>query len=145
MKLYGGIDLHSNNSYIVLIDSGGTVIQRSRVGNEIGLVLRSLAPYREQIDSLAVESTYNWYWLVDGLKAAGYAVKLANPSAMQQYQGLKYSDDRSDARRLAEMVRGGLAHGLHFPGSPGRCGTCCARGSFLFIEWDAQSSGRSRI
>ena len=47
MKLYGGIDLHSNNSYIVLMDSGGTVIQRSRVGNEIGLVLRSLAPYRE--------------------------------------------------------------------------------------------------
>ena len=108
MKLYGGIDLHSNNSYIVLMDSGGTVVQRSRVSNEIGLVLRSLAPYREQIDSLAVESTYNWYWLVDGLKAAGYAVKLANPSAMQQYSGLKYSDDRSDARWLAEMLRLGI-------------------------------------
>jgi transposase len=108
MKLYGGIDLHSNNSYIVLMDSGGTVVQRSRVGNEMGLVLRSLAPNREQIDSLAVESTYNWYWLVDGLKAAGYAVKLANPSAMQQYQGLKYSDDRSDARWLAEMLRLGI-------------------------------------
>jgi transposase len=108
MKLYGGIDLHSNNSYIVLMDSGGTVVQRSRVGNEIGLVLRTLAPYREQIDSLVVESTYNWYWLVDGLKAAGYAVKLANPSAMQQYQGLKYSDDRSDARWLAEMLRLGI-------------------------------------
>jgi transposase len=67
-----------------------------------------LAPYREQIDSLVVESTYNWYWLVDGLKAAGYAVKLANPSAMQQYQGLKYSDDRSDARWLAEMLRLGI-------------------------------------
>ncbi|HET6961538.1 MAG TPA: transposase, partial [Terriglobia bacterium] len=108
MKLYGGIDLHSNNSYMVLIDSGGTVVQRSRVGNEIGLVLGSLAAYQGQIDSLAVESTYNWYWLVDGLKAAGYAVKLANPSAMQQYQGLKYSDDRSDARWLAEMLRLGI-------------------------------------
>jgi len=108
MKLYGGIDLHSNNSYIVLIDSGGTVVQRGRVGNEIGRVLQSLALYREQIESLVVESTYNWYWLVDGLKRAGYQVKLANPSAMQQYQGLKYSDDRSDARWLAEMLRLGI-------------------------------------
>ena len=105
MKLYGGIDLHSNNSYIVLIDSGGAVIERSRVGNDIERVLRTLAPYREQIESLVVESTYNWYWLVDGLTEAGYRVKLANPSAMQQYQGLKYSDDRSDARWLAEMLR----------------------------------------
>jgi transposase len=108
MKLYGGIDLHSNNSYIVLIDSEGTVVQQSRVSNDIGLVLQSLGPYREQVDSLVVESTYNWYWLVDGLKAAGYPVKLANPSAIQQYQGLKYSDDRSDARWLAELLRLGI-------------------------------------
>ena len=108
MKLYGGIDLHSNNSYIVLMDSGGAVVERNRVANEIGLVLRTLAPYREQIESLVVESTYNWYWLVDGLKGAGYSVKLANPNAMQQYQGLKYSDDRSDARWLAEMLRLGI-------------------------------------
>ena len=108
MKLYGGIDLHSNNSYIELIDDRGAVMMRSRVSNEIGLVLQTLAPYQERIDSLAVESTYNWYWLVDGLKAAGYAVKLANPSAMQQYAGLKYSDDRSDARWLAQMVRLGI-------------------------------------
>jgi transposase len=108
MKLYGGIDLHSNNSYVVLIDDRGTVTMRSRVGNEIGRVLQTLQPYREQIDSLVVESTYNWYWLVDGLKAAGYAVKLAHPSAMEPYQGLKYSDDRSDARWLAEMLRLGI-------------------------------------
>jgi transposase len=108
MKLYGGIDLHSNNSYIVLIDDRGAVIMRSRVSNEIGRVLQTLASYRQQIDSLGVESTYNWYWLVDGLKAAGYAVKLANPSAMQQYAGLKYSDDRNDARWLAEMLRLGI-------------------------------------
>ena len=108
MKLYGGIDLHSNNRYIVLMDSGGTVVQRNRVGNDIGLVLQTLARYQEQIESLVVESTYNWYWLVDGLKGAGYRVKLANPSAMQQYQGLKYSDDRSDARWLAERLRLGI-------------------------------------
>ena len=131
MKLYGGIDLHSNNSYIVLIDGGGTVIERSRVANELGLVLQTLGPYREQIDSLAVESTYNWYWLVDGLKAASYAVKLANPSAMQQYAGLKYSDDRSDARWLAEMLRLGiLPTGYIYRKPNGPCGICCGSEAF---------------
>jgi len=108
MKLYGGMDLHSNNSYRVLIDESGAVVQRSRVGNEMGRVLQTLEAYREQIDSLVVESTYNWYWLVDGLKAAGYQVRLAHPSALQPYEGLKYSDDRSDAHWLAEMLRLGI-------------------------------------
>ena len=63
-----------------------------------------------------VESTYNWYWLVDGLMEAGYRVHLANPAAMQQYSGLKYSDDHSDARWLAHMLRlGVLPEGYIYP------------------------------
>ena len=30
---------------------------------------------------------------------------LANPAAIQQYSGLKYTDDRSDARWLAHRLR----------------------------------------
>ena len=54
---------------------------------------------------MVVESTYNWYWLVDGLMEAGYRVHLANPAAIQQYSGLKYTDDHSDARWLAHLLR----------------------------------------
>jgi len=57
---------------------------------------------------LVVESTYNWYWLVDGLMAAAYRVHLANPAAIQQYSGLKYMDDDSDARWLAHLLRLGV-------------------------------------
>jgi transposase len=32
---------------------------------------------------VVVESTSNWYWLVDGLMEADYRVHLANPAAMQ--------------------------------------------------------------
>jgi len=52
-----------------------------------------------------VESTYNWYWLVDGLQANDYPVVLANPSAMKQYNGLKHTDDKSDAFFLSELSR----------------------------------------
>jgi transposase len=54
---------------------------------------------------IVVESTYNWYWLVDLLMEEGYRVHLANPSRVQQYSGLKHGDDEDDAFWLAEMLR----------------------------------------
>jgi len=55
-----------------------------------------------------VESTSNWDWLVDGFMEAGYRVHLANPAAIQQYSGLKSTDDHSDARWLAHLLRLGV-------------------------------------
>jgi transposase len=57
------------------------------------------------LERVAVESTYNWYWLVDGLQALNYPVALANPAAMQQYSGIKHADDTNDAFFLAELLR----------------------------------------
>ena len=108
MKLYGGIDLHSNNSVVALLDEEDRVVYRKRLPNDAAGVLEALAPYREAIVGLVVESTYNWYWLVDALMEAGYAVHLANTAAMVQYSGLKYSDDDSDAAWLAKLLRLGL-------------------------------------
>lgn len=60
-----------------------------------------------------VESTYNWYWLVDGLKDAGFDVKLANTVAMKRYDGLKHSDDQDDAAFLAHLLMTwNFTHGL---------------------------------
>jgi transposase len=63
-----------------------------------------------------VESTYNWYWLVDGLQSAGHKLHLANPSAIQQYEGLKHTDDKWDSFWLAHMLRLGiLPEGYIYP------------------------------
>ena len=40
-----------------------------------------------------------------GLRAAGYATLLANPAKIDQYSGLKHSDDTHDAFFLAELLR----------------------------------------
>jgi transposase len=108
MKLYGGIDLHSNNNVVALLDEEDHVVLRAHLANEAQGVLDTLAPHREAIVGLVVESTYNWYWLVDALMEAGYRVHLANTAAIVQYSGLKYSDDDSDARWLAKLLRLGL-------------------------------------
>ena len=108
MKLYGGIDLHSNNSVIALSDEEDKIVYRRRLANDLQLVLGELEPYGAAIEGLVVESTYNWYWLVDGLMEAGYRVHLANTAAIVQYRGLKYADDDSDACWLAKLLRLGL-------------------------------------
>ena len=106
--LYAGIDLHSNNSVVVVMDAVGKVVYRRRMENDLRRIEQALAPYRAGLSAVVVESTFNWYWLVDGLMAAGYAVKLANTTAIQQYSGLKHTDDDSDAEWLAEMRRLGI-------------------------------------
>jgi len=102
MKLYGGIDLHSNNCVLVLIDEEDRVVYERRLRNDLALILRELGPYRKKLTGLVVESTYNWYWLVDGLMEAGFGVRLANTAAIKQYEGLKHTDDRHDAGYLKE-------------------------------------------
>jgi transposase len=89
MALYGGMDLHANNSVVVLINEQDEVLSRKRFPNELSTILEQLAPYQTALKGLVVESTDNGYWLVDGLMEAGYRVHLANPAAMQQYEGLK--------------------------------------------------------
>src|SRR5919204_5538792 len=116
MPLYGGIDLHANNSVIVLLNEQDKVIYRKRLSNDLPTILGQLDSYRPEIKGLVVESTYNWYWLVARLMEVGYRVHLANPAAIQQDSGLKYSDDHSDARWLAHLLRlGVLPEGYIYP------------------------------
>ena len=116
MKLYGGIDLHANNSVVVLLDEADHQVYQQRLRNDLPEILGQLAPYQPELAGLVVESTDNWYWLVAGLMEAGYRVHLANPAAMQQYAGLKHTDDHSDARWLAHMLRlGVLPEGYIYP------------------------------
>jgi transposase len=105
---YCGIDLHSNNSVVVVTDESDRIVLDRRLPNDLARIIALLEPYRPELSGVVVESTYNWYWLVDGLMAAGFEVCLANTVAIRQYDGLKYGDDTSDARHLAHLLRLGI-------------------------------------
>lgn len=105
MEAYAGIDLHSSNSYIGVIDEQDERLYAKRLPNSMNQILVALEPFRKDLKAVVVESTYNWYWLVDGLQQEGYKVHLANPSAIKQYDGLKHTDDKSDSFWLAHMKR----------------------------------------
>ena len=99
-----------------IIDGEGKRIFKKKLPNDPLLINDILKPFKEEIVGIVVESTYNWYWLVDALMEEGYKVHLANPAAIQQYSGLKHADDKHDAFWLAEMLRLGiLPEGYIYP------------------------------
>jgi len=116
MELYTGIDLHSSNSYLAIIDEDGKRVFKKKLPNAPDDIRDALKPFKNEIVGIVVESTYNWYWLVDLLMSEGYQVHLANPAGIQKYTGLKYADDKHDAFWLAEMLKLGiLPEGYIYP------------------------------
>jgi transposase len=116
MKLYGAIDLHSTNNYLAIINEEDKRIFKKKLKNDSELILHHLKPYKDSLEGIVVESTFNWYWLVDLLMEEGYCLHLANPSAIQKYKGMKYSDDNHDAFWLAHLLRLGiLPEGYIYP------------------------------
>jgi hypothetical protein len=117
MELYGGLDLHSRNTFIGILDKERKRVFKDRVPNDLGLIVKTLDPFRDELQGLVVESTFNWYWLVDGLMDAGYqGLHLANPAAIKQYEGLKHSGDENEAFFLAELLLLGiLPEGYIYP------------------------------
>jgi len=108
MTVYAGLDLHATNTYVAMIDQENKVLYKQRHRNELPSIIGALDPFKKDLQGVVVESTFNWYWLVDGLMEQGYAVHLANPSAIKQYEGLKQIDDKRSSLWLANLLRLGI-------------------------------------
>nr|WP_172167713.1 hypothetical protein [Paraburkholderia elongata] len=53
-----GIDLHSNNSVVVVSDAEDRIVLQRRLPNELGAILAALVPHCEDLAGVVVESTY---------------------------------------------------------------------------------------
>jgi hypothetical protein len=89
MTLYCGIDLHSNNSVVAVLDEQDRTVYEKRLPNDIATITEVLCIYQSELAACVVESTYNWYWLVDGLMDAGFPVRLAHTSALSGMFGVR--------------------------------------------------------
>ena len=104
-KLIAGLDLHSNNVMIGIINQDGKRVAHRKLDCNLNEVVGFLEPFKPQLQSMAVESTFNWYWLVDGLRAKEYPIDLTNPAKIEQYSGMKHVADKDEAFHLAELQR----------------------------------------
>ena len=111
MQTYAGIDLHSSNNYIGVIDANDKRLYSKRLDNNLKQVIKTIRPFRKSIQGIASESTFNSHWLVDGLQEHGFKVHLVNPAAIQVYSGLKHTYDKWDSFWLAPMLLLGICGG----------------------------------
>jgi transposase len=82
----------------------GKKVKEENLDNDLTLILQFLKPYSKDVHT-AIESTINWYWIVDGLMEAGYDVKLAHTLGLHMITGAKVKTDRRDAFKLAKLLR----------------------------------------
>ena len=107
MQYYSGMDLSARHCQVCVIDEEITVHVQERAPNELPRIIELIEPYKETLQCV-VESSFNWYWLVDGLQEAGYDVKLGHPYGLYMITGAKIKTDRRDALALAKILRAGM-------------------------------------
>ena len=54
---FSGIDLHSNNSVVVVSDEEDRIVYQKRLPNDLEQIRAALAPYRDELVGVVVEST----------------------------------------------------------------------------------------
>ena len=60
MELYAGIDLHSNNSVVSILDEHDRTVFAKRLPNDLAAIIAALRSCSGNLNCVAVESTYNW-------------------------------------------------------------------------------------
>ena len=60
MEVYAAIDLHASNSFLAVLDREGKRVFKSRLVNDSAILLNALKPYKENMQGIVVESTFNW-------------------------------------------------------------------------------------
>ena len=58
-RLYSGMDLHSSNTYIGILNQNRERIFKKRVPNDLKLIVQTMEPFRKHLAGIAIESTFN--------------------------------------------------------------------------------------
>jgi transposase len=99
-----GIDLHAQTMAICIMDKNGKIMVKKSIKCTIGLLLEQLKPFIRSI-AVGVESTYNWYWILDGLKKYKVPCFLGHALYIKYRCGNKHKNDPVDARGIADLLR----------------------------------------
>ncbi len=103
-KYVCGIDLHAQTMAICIMDKNGKTLLKKSIKCEIGLLMALLKPYLKSI-TVVVESTFNWYWLLDELKKKKVHCHLGHALYIKRRMGEKHKRDSADARGIADLLR----------------------------------------
>jgi transposase len=105
-QFYCGIDLHARTMYLCVFDHAGTKRLHRELPSNAERLLEALAPYREGL-VVAAECMFAWYWVADLCAKEGIPFVLGHALYMKAIHGGKAKNDKIDAEKIAELLRGG--------------------------------------
>jgi transposase len=103
---YCGVDLHARSLYICVIDRQGKILMHRKIGIDPEYFLLIIQPWGKDI-TVAVESTFNWYWLADVCASEDIPFALAHALYLKAIHGSKVKNDRIDCEKIARIALGG--------------------------------------
>ncbi len=106
MEHYIGCDAHKKYSVFAGLSEAGEIIEPRRVEHDKE-EYRSYLNVLPQGSMIALETTGNWYWLVDEMEKAGHRPALVHAARAKLMMGQINKTDKLDARGLAILARNG--------------------------------------
>jgi len=119
--LYCGLDLHSKESYLYIIDGKGHRIMSRSVPTQARSYKEWLGPLVRRKLMVVVEASTMTGWAVEQLRKVGAEVVVVDPRRVRLIAETRRKNDRADARVLAELARtGALPPPLTLPSEQAR-------------------------
>jgi len=107
-KYHCGIDLHSRQMYVCVMDSQGDKLLHMNIrDNDFEFFLKKIAPWRHAM-TVCCECLFCWYWLADACEEAGLEFVLAHALHLKAIHGGKNKNDRIDSEKPAHLLRSNL-------------------------------------
>jgi transposase len=104
---YCGIDLHTKNMYVCILNQGGNILIHKNISSSPQPLYRIIKPYLPDM-VLAVECMFTWYWIADFCLQHKIHFVLGHALYMKAIHGSKTKNDKIDSRKIATLLRGGM-------------------------------------
>src|SRR5262249_8505436 len=106
-RFYWVVDLHARTLSVCILDATGTTVLQQTIAASPDAFLRAVAPFREGL-VVACECLFAWYWLADLCHAQEIPFVLGHALYKKAPPRGKANTDKSDAHKIAVLLRGGL-------------------------------------
>jgi transposase len=106
-QYYCGIDLHTKNMYICILDQAGKILVHKNVPTSPQAFLRIIEPFLPDI-AVTVECIFTWYWIADLCQEDNIPFILGHALYMKAIHGAKTKNDKIDSHKIAVLLRGGM-------------------------------------
>ena len=106
-QYYCGIDLHTKNMYICILDQAGTILIHKNISTSPQIFLQIIEPFLPDI-AITVECIFTWYWIADLCQEENIPFILGHALYMKTIHGSKTKNDKIDSHKIAVLLPGGM-------------------------------------